>query len=63
MVAKTASTTRPTLLVVLPLVLLTFVIYIRVAWHPFINFDDGLYVFENPRDERPDLANRQMGIY
>jgi protein O-mannosyl-transferase len=40
-------TRKQALLLVVPLVALTLALYLRVAWHPFINFDDGPYVFEN----------------
>ncbi len=26
---------------------LTLLVYMRVAWYPFVNYDDGLYVFQN----------------
>jgi tetratricopeptide (TPR) repeat protein len=31
------------------LVLVTFAIYIQIAWHPFTNYDDGEYVQQNVR--------------
>lgn len=45
--AETAPTKTQTALIVLLLVALTLTVYIRVAWYPFINYDDGPYVFEN----------------
>jgi len=45
--AETAPTKTQTALIVLLLVALTLAVYIRVAWYPFINYDDGPYVFEN----------------
>lgn len=32
----------------LSLIALTFLVYLRVVWHDFINFDDDVFVYENP---------------
>jgi tetratricopeptide (TPR) repeat protein len=40
---------RPERLVPLLLAAATFLVYSQVGEHDFINFDDGMYVFENPR--------------
>lgn len=30
------------------LLVVTFLVYLRVGWHDFINFDDDVFVYENP---------------
>jgi Flp pilus assembly protein TadD len=44
----TAAAPAPTRVVAAVLVLLTFAAFLPTLGHPFVNYDDQLYVFENP---------------
>ena len=45
--AQTSLAVGPTPLILLTIAALTLALYIRVAWYPFVNYDDGPYIFQN----------------